>query len=858
MVEATGTTAGAGFVRLEASGGFDGTIGSTAQIGHGGYLAGGSAEGGIDVTANGPDDTFFAIDLAAPGDENFARIGHGGTFFNDADSGALSGAIEINAPAGGIRAAAGSQFGSVQIGHGGDGAFADSIMGTIQVTVLGDIRFTAGDDEEAYAQLGHGGVFSEVDSLSGGDIEIVATGDLHFTGGTGDTAYAQLGHGGAHSEGVWDGAISINANDLFFTGGSVVENSYAQLGHGGNEASGDFTGDFMITANGISFLGGSVNDAYAQLGHGGDNADGNHGGDIEIDATGDLNFMGGSGEDAYAQLGHGGVEFDGDLFGDIVVQNAASLSLIAGPDSAYARVGHGGDGFTFGAVTDADIGLLVDGPITLTAAESSSTAQIGHGGTFTFFDVDDGDIFFASRGLALSSTGDGATAQVGHGGLFSGFAEFQGDILGFVLGDVTLHAGGEDSTAQIGHGGSFAFGLADGNILLAALGLSMTADGVSSTAQIGHGGFFTGVDIDLTGESNIGVLTLDDVTLSANAEESTAQIGHGGRFGGGEVAVSVLGDIGVLSVDGSISLTADQSAAMAQIGHGGQEFVGTAEGAIYAIARNDVTLTATGNPSEARIGHLATPGFFERLASPALPMVGDIVVFAGKNIALNADSANRAQIGHGEVGSVNPGVPLFATQGHIVAAWDIESQFLGADQGNRLLLGEGAVIGVGGDPANEVRLFGFRRGPDPNVGGPGNNFYADGAIIGGYTYDSSLPRPTPATPGSSWRENTEFVSWEHEQWGFPLPLDVSMPLLVDLTGLPYTAPFTFYYPDQTPPPPTIDIPPTVPVLDIYWQFTAHGFFSETVMYMFPNNPYFSNFGPPAERPLGELAGGSSP
>ncbi|MEQ8791055.1 MAG: filamentous hemagglutinin N-terminal domain-containing protein [Pirellulaceae bacterium] len=883
-VEATGTTAGDGFVSLLADG--DGF--ATAQIGHGGSEAIGSAMGDITVIANGPDDAVFAIDLVTPADNSFAQIGHGGVLFNDDVMmpdvpGALSGAIDLSAPAGGLRALAGFDGAFVQVGHGGGASFADSLTGAITVNVLTDIIFTAGAGEFSYAQLGHGGALSSVLNPSGGAINVSAN-DLFFTAGADESSYVQLGHGGQEFEGDLDGAITVVANNINFTGGMGDENTYAQLGHGGNESVGDFTGDFMVTANDLTFLGGSVNDSYAQLGHGGDNADGDHGGNITVDASGNLIFTGGSGDDAYAQLGHGGVQFSGSLTGNIIV-SGASLTLTGADDSAYARVGHGGEfGFFSSVFGGAIIDLTIDGPVVLLAPEEDSTAQIGHGGRATGFEIG-GAITLRAQSLQMTSSGIDSTTQVGHVG--HGAASLaKGDILLSILDAVSLHASAEDSTSQIGHGGRFSSLDAEGGIYLRSGSLALTADALESTAQIGHGGFRSIVQI--TSPSDIVAIVGSDVFVNSLGETSTAQIGHGGYrvgdFGEGFDVANLEGDIAVVSLSGSLSQMAANNQSTAQIGHGGRraiadingdilvavasnlgitasgfesngqighggpEFLGEAEGDIYALAGDSLFLSASGNPSEARIGH-GGAGHMP-LGMGGVSLSGDIVVFSGKHMSLIADSLNRSQFGHGEIGGVNPGSPLFPVAGDIVAAWDIDSQLTGVDQGNRLFLGAGSVIGVGGDPANEVRLFGFRRGAVTAGGlaGP-TNTYDTGAIVGGFTYNPAL---APASlNGGGWRENVEFISWDHEQWGFNLPLDLSMPLLVDLTGLPYTGPFTFYYPGP-------DIPQTVPVFDIYWQYTAHGLFSETVMYMFPNNPYFSGYGPSPERPLGELAGDSRP
>ncbi len=168
-VTATGTSDRDGTVGLAAVGGASTNLsGSTAQIGHGGREATGSAIGDISVTANGVGTgvtptfqltTAYLFSTPNPDTENnFAQIGHGGVLFNDGviSPGSTSGAININAVAGGLTAHGGIDNAPAQIGHGGLMA-AGNRAGAITVATAGDLNFIAGTGNSAYAQLGHGG-----------------------------------------------------------------------------------------------------------------------------------------------------------------------------------------------------------------------------------------------------------------------------------------------------------------------------------------------------------------------------------------------------------------------------------------------------------------------------------------------------------------------------------------------------------------------------------------------------------------------------------------------------------------------------------------------------------------------------
>ncbi|MCB1088405.1 MAG: hypothetical protein KDM63_15255, partial [Verrucomicrobiae bacterium] len=402
------------------------------QIGNGGYSAnvGGvytpGHTGKITVDAGG--------DIRLHGgsfDNNSVQIGHGGRGSQgihgyqtaqadpaNPDFGAIeadgSGNIEVTA--GGILemlAGRGVSYGDneqyVQLGHGGydgDGNHqgnikVDSGTGLISsrpgqigdTAETGGVVFTAGQLRDAYAQLGHGGVFARSSRAAGnagvagyyGTISVMTTGDVRFTSGTNmanlrdyddGRIYSQLGHGGYDADVRNNGGVDLrgsgigHAGDItVVSGGSVIFQAgdeskaapggatlgegfglinYTHLGHGGYSAVGDHHGNITVTAaNDIQFFGGSrtQDDStdkrnYALLGNGGDESEGYNGArdgnddpldTIAVTATnGDIEFVAGEGRRNWAQLGNGGFGNNGDHVANIVVNAGGNVHFIGG------------------------------------------------------------------------------------------------------------------------------------------------------------------------------------------------------------------------------------------------------------------------------------------------------------------------------------------------------------------------------------------------------------------------------------------------------------------------------------------------------------------------------------------------
>ncbi|MBT6496683.1 MAG: hypothetical protein HOL01_19280, partial [Planctomycetaceae bacterium] len=548
-------------------------------------------------------------------------------------------------------------------------------------------------------------------------------------------------------------------------------------------------GVITVAATGnLLFMGGTGNDAYAQLGHGGNELDGDATGNIFVTGN-NFTFTGGTDNDTYAQLGHGGDNADGDHSGVITVSATGNLTFTGGSDrDAYAQLGHGG--------VDADdsqtgnINIIQANNITFMGGSDDTTyAQLGHGGPFSSADQN-GDITInqANNLTFIGGSDFGAYAQLGHGGVFvNGDQGLQsGDITINQANDFTFTAGTEFvAYAQLGHGGAVLFGDQNGDITIAhANNFVLTGgDDFATYAQLGHGGI--GIDGDQNG--NISILQANDVSVSGGiGENAYAQLGHGGSaveietedqpFGGGLTQSNQTGNIFVRLVGSDLFLTGGTGPnAYSQLGHGA---------------------AVGGNSSQ---------------------IIGDInVIIDGSAFLVGNSATSPALLGHATTNTA-------AITGNLVLAIDQINPI--ADNGGRLFMNQFSAIDMGGVP-NQVRIFGTRR-----LG----NVLADGAVINGIIVDSSLPPGTLV--GNRWNPNTEFVNWNHEQWGSAFDeYTLAKP------G-PFTAPFTFFFlGEDTITPQVFPLP--------YDRFVRYSDYANSIFHLlFPNGPFKMFYGEWPARPL---------
>ncbi|MCG8599372.1 MAG: hypothetical protein MI807_04445, partial [Verrucomicrobiales bacterium] len=703
-----------------------------AHIGHGGGDgSNGPVRGTIDLNLAGN----LTLD-AGTENEAFAMVGHGG--HSSVNMVMLDGAGEadININAGGYISITGTAAGTpstapdeniapqafAQIGHGGrgsrggdGGATAREFHGDISITANGTdangnaVTLQAGNSNESYAQIGHGG--RAAFSYGDGNIDIDAAGNVDLEGGGRSRTYAMIGHGG-------DEAEKINN----FIGNSDGTNTFGTLM--GNRGTIDITttnggGLFVTGSQAPTGIGADHNDSGAQVGHGGHGTFGNHTGDIILGIDGDVTLTGGANSDNngddrnFAIIGHGGENGDGKLGGTISVTSGGSITGTAGNGGVnFVQIGHGGrntDGEDDGTGTR----VLTDAAATITVVAENNIqfdrgigndfdtyAMIGHGGTTSrgtkagaiSVTSNTGDILF---GTDTTRTGRGSVS-IGHGGRGA-----NGDTSGNITvestaGDIRFHgvlstgdANHREGYAQLGHGGRDATGnhglagdvidVDSGEVIEFLAGSSVTANqgtqGREAYAQLGNGGYQS--DGDHAGTINVDAasdITFD--TRGASGDRSYVQLGHGGFSSNG----SFSGDINVNQnvAGGAITFLAGRSASFAQLGHGGRNdagstrdnsgadgiantaddvrvessarfMPGTITGDIAVGASDDITFTGgfqAGGTGFAQIGH----GGYHQMAVADEGHSGSIeVITSGGAINFTAGQRNaqHAMIGHG-------------------------------------------------------------------------------------------------------------------------------------------------------------------------------------------------------------------
>ena len=346
----------------------------------------------------------------------------------------------------------------------------------------------AGDRQDAYAQIGHGGTNSRTGTGTNalgnltsyglnGDIDIQVTGDVAVVAGTSTNTnpnyqddgrlYAQIGHGGYDAD-----ATNDNVNFYGATGDSLIPVGTTGAGDGNWGHFGDIS--IVSTSGNISFMAGSTIAVADRF-----DLDGNPL-PIAADPNGYLTSFGdGDGRFQWAQAGHGGYAAGGDHHGNIsVIAQGGSVNLVGGmitnDDSAekynWSQVGHGG-GDDQGHLGRTDEKILVHalgatGDILVAAGNGNrNQAHIGNGG-LNFDGSHSGDIeVYAGRnvdlrgGIALARVvtriGEFQEMNGANGGNANDIGEFNGYYgtggLGYVLLDEAASTGAGAITKLIGN-----------------------------------------------------------------------------------------------------------------------------------------------------------------------------------------------------------------------------------------------------------------------------------------------------------------------------------------------------------------------------------------------------------------------
>ncbi|HSI84919.1 MAG TPA: hypothetical protein VK970_14105, partial [Candidatus Methylacidiphilales bacterium] len=515
------------------------------QIGHGGYL---SSVGDI-TSANIALTNITSLDLTA----NMApvQIGHGGRQYNNVagalGTGGISGFIliqgrsPINGATVNLRSNGNFDIATAHIGHGGPSAYFASI--TLADIDLSSISALSLVGNYGAAQVGHGG-FSV---FQGGYASNSVTGNITITGvttGLGMTVslsdqgngggYSQIGHGGHFTkiDSISSANISVlNVNILNLFAGSA----YSQIGHGGLLFNSGTTGNTIqggITIRGVP--GGSgmfvtistsaPTGIYAQIGHGGVSAESTviSLADIEMSIAKSIQVNAG---ESVAQIGHS-VQGSG-MTGKITLQGNGLTVRVAAID-ANAQIGHGYYGMTGTGTYVVGGDILIDAPggsLTIKGGQANGAyAQVGHGGisaTSVPGNINlSGNIWIKTGDVTLtggSVSGLGSYGMIGNGGT-------NVDRYSNISGQISIAATGETSIITLGTGASTFPWIGNRSGLLSTVGGNIllqthTLDNAATTSlysavdltmglfmgnDLAHGDFTLLTDTDLSAGSIIG------------------------------------------------------------------------------------------------------------------------------------------------------------------------------------------------------------------------------------------------------------------------------------------------------------------------------------------------------------------
>ncbi|MGE0414776.1 MAG: beta strand repeat-containing protein, partial [Verrucomicrobiales bacterium] len=550
------------------------------QLGHGGRDSLGAKEGVISLTTGGD------IIFSAGSGEAWALLGHGGYQSSAAAGdpsiqGGVVGNIVVNS-GGKIDFSAGTFDNSfVQLGHGGRATRSDN-AGSITVTAKDSVLFTGGyvsggvggsstrSGSVGYALLGHGGY--DADSTNPGDNAAVITAAENpyvDPGGANGYSYAFDGYGPVGADTYSDyarfgpsdkdrignsGDITVTSLDgaVVFTAGDRDTN-FAQIGHGGYVTDGDNTGFVKVYADvnrsgGGAALGENFNHSQGLnfgLGYSGDPAS-------RTELTGGGEYFAGDilfdarGEDQngphYVQIGHGGYYSSGGHTGDIVVEAGRNITFLAGRDSSYAKVGHGG--MNEHALNQADVNGTdddndVDDHVGTIGLESGSEDPPDNRRDFAndryFSGTNQGDITVLANGdirfigfTRDSNIGGAGFVQIGHGGWKVDADPGALNRAAGHNGDITVQAGGLTMS-----GGRIVSAVNPNASITFESGMQ-----VNSFAMVGNGGYESFGnhfgDIEVAAASHVdfharGGSPTGAWNANTRAENSWVQIGNGGR-----------------------------------------------------------------------------------------------------------------------------------------------------------------------------------------------------------------------------------------------------------------------------------------------------------------------------------------
>jgi filamentous hemagglutinin family protein len=632
---------------------------------------------------------------------------------------------------------------------------AQTVSGTIDVTVAGNTNFSSSTASGSQAWLGNR---SDADGVQSGDLTLISgtvDGDsvsamfAEDLGSSDDTGgNVTIGLTGTQNLTIVEGAFysSPHTLSLLSTNDVIFEGSVQNAGSGdinivagwsgvvGDNGFGNNSGSVLIglaAAPGdvaVGSAGGTVSvsaanlvldgvNGYAQLGyHSGG------GGNINVNLTQDLYIDGGdsntqfqddntpphgtqpSGAD-YAMIGNGAIvggEVEGGVTGDIDIR-AAGITEFSDNTSGVAWLGN------------ASGGSPESGNVTLVTGSLVDLSQITDLNTIFADDLNGGD-------FTLGFTGEGTTTVNSEPFDYSSSHTFN------LLSTNDISVGG-----SIQNSGSGAI-----NIVAGWDGLTLDPAQFNQAGVFGNnnegvtiGGNTQGVSVGSRG----GMTSIDAASLMLDGSSGFAQLGYHGN-GAGALDVTVIGDV---ALNGG-----DDGGGFAQIGNGGAGTSGSNSGDISILAGGDVTLTGgSSSNTYAQIGH---GGAQSNTSSEGYSNSGLITV-SGEDVILAAGSgsASYAQIGQGgyQSGSGLTGTATDSGNISVTASRHVTLTGNGDDAY--------AQIGNGGDQVNANASAGAHgtisgdivvQAPDGVDGavslsaGAGNNAYAQ-IGNGGYASNAS-------------------------------------------------------------------------------------------------------------------------
>lgn len=704
------------------------TLDAFSQMGHGGADAQSAREDGDtgrrgftgSITVNTPGDIRFTAGtgafstnavLGATTDWNdiraYTQLGHGGIGSytrNDSNTTTLytseighNGNITVNSTGGSV------------LFQGGDTAFGSPGAG------FGILH---------YALLGHGGYDANGEHF--GDISVTANQNISFRGGgilldenVNKYSFAQLGHGGSFSDGdmgVRDtGGGQINTltvtattGDISFSGGSGQRN-YAQLGFGGAGARGDHRANYVVTAGGnVHFVGGNAGVL-----------------NLVGDASSELDF-------ATSQLGWVATRFRNLSTSDVRVTTDYGTFTANTGNGVLTVATLTGPGTLAGLTVGQAVGQVnyITGHVRFTTAVSGGTIPVqlnSAGGTVEDNDLVSPTTLLNSRNLQIDAAAQNpgtfssphllATYNNTRSGL-TGVTEAVGQRdqnVGIQAGTFSMTipgVGGPDSlitddgsgnliVTTVGGGSGLSAGSQVGSIdyldgsvrftsVLNPLGMAgvranYTLDRIVASdlsyAHLGSGGYDAdnGTAFTLGNEGTIQVTAGGDVRFhGGNGQAAYTLLGHGGYAtqGGnsGGITVNAPGIVEFLAGRGA-DLT--DGGDFAQLGHGGYDADGNHSGAIVVNAGSGVVsmqpggfgggatsvgLNFKGGRTDQAYVQLGHGGYGARSgngngAANAVGITGNISVIADGSVVFTAGSLRK------EIPANNDGI-AYALLGH--------------------------------------------------------------------------------------------------------------------------------------------------------------------------------------------------